>query len=118
MHRQILPSPVALAAVLALVLGFSLAGGAAARAQGNGATVVQTPDETCFLETSPGVFEPFSCDNIDVYTPNGKIRTHASGETAPPADGAADVTHEYATFPVCSSTVSASGKTRFTCHLD
>jgi hypothetical protein len=119
MRYPVLRAMFVLAAALGLVLGVALAGSRDARADGNGATVIRTPEETCFLETSPGVFEPFICNNLDVYTPNGKIRTTGHGDTAPPADGTADVNHGFPTgFPVCSSTVSASGETRFTCHLD
>jgi hypothetical protein len=119
MKRSPVFSTFARVAMLALVLGIALAGSRDARAEGNGATVIWTHDfEGCFLETSPGVLEEFTCDNLDVFTPNGKIRTTAHGDTAPPADGTADVTHEFVIFPVCSTTVSASGATRFTCHLD
>jgi hypothetical protein len=118
MNRPPVFSTFVRVAMLALVLGIALAGSRDARADGNGATVIRTPEEGCFLETSPGVLEVFTCNNLDVYTPNGKIRTTAHGDTAPPADGTADVTHEFVIFPVCSTTVSASGETRFTCHLD
>jgi hypothetical protein len=105
--------------VIGLALGLFFVGGTEAGAQSNGATVIRTPDETCFLETSPGVFEEFSCNNLDVYTPNGKIRTTAHGDFAPPADGTADQYRDFPEgFPVCDATVSASGKTRWTCHLD
>jgi hypothetical protein len=119
MRYPVLRATLVLAAALGLVLGVALVGSPAASAQDHGATVIRTPEETCFLETSPGVLEEFTCNNLDVYTPNGKIRTTAHGDTAPPADGTADVNHGFPTgFPVCSSTVSASGETRFTCHLD
>ncbi len=114
MQLHILRTTFALVAVLALVLGLGLVGSRDAGAQGNGATVVRTPGDTCGVETSPGVFEEFTCDNLDVFTPNGKIRSHASGVTAPPADGNADVTAD----PVCPSMVSASGRVRLNCHLD
>jgi len=107
-----------LAAALVVMLGITVLGPYAAAAQDTGAFVVRTPGDTCAVETAPGVFQEFTCDNIDVYTPNGKIRSHARGVTTPPADGTADVTHESPTFSVCSSTVSASGRVRLTCHLD
>ena len=118
MRSTIMRSTLSLAAALGLVLGVALAGGHQVSAAGNGAVVVQTPGDTCFLETSPGVFEAFTCDNLDVYTPNGKIRSTGHGDSAPPTDGTADVIDAFPTFPVCSSTVSASGETRLTCHLD
>ena len=106
--------------VVALALGLAGLGHLDTRAEGNGATVIFTPgEESCFLETSPGVWDWFTCDNIDVYTPNGKIRTTAHGDYAPPADGTADVNQDFPEgFPVCDATVAASGKTRWTCHLD
>src|SRR5215211_330624 len=111
MHRVVI--------IVALTLGLTGLGHLDARAEGNGATVIRTPEEGCFLETSPGVLEFFTCNNLDVYTPNGKIRTTAHGDFAPPADGTAD---QYRDFPeqyqVCDATVATSGKTRWTCHLD
>ncbi len=120
MRSPIRRSTLAFAAALGLVLGVALAGGHPASAGGNGATVIFTPgEESCFLETSPGVWDWFTCDNIDVYTPNGKIRTTAHGDYPPPADGTADVNQDFPEgFPVCDATVAASGKTRWTCHLD
>ncbi len=117
MHRHLVRTAIVLTVALALGLGLSLAARVDTDAQGNGATVVRTDGDTCALETAPGVFEPVTCDNQDVYTPSGKIRSHASGETTPPADGTADVTQEYPSAPVCSSTVSASGRVRITCHV-
>jgi hypothetical protein len=118
MHRHVVRTATVLAVALALGLGLSLVARVDTHAQGNGATIVRTDGDTCALETAPGVFEPVTCDNQDVYTPSGKIRSHASGgETTPPADGTADVTHEYPSAPVCSSTVSASGRVRIACHL-
>src|SRR6266542_2630784 len=100
--------------MVTLGLGMIFMGHLDAHAQGNGAVVIRTPEEGCFVETSPGVFEPFTCNNIDVYTPNDKIRTHASGELPPPEDGNADVIRDYPTdYPVCDATISASGKVRF-----
>jgi len=105
--------------VTGLALGLFLFGGVEAGAQSNGATVIRTPEEGCFIETSPGVWEFFTCNNLDVYTPNDKIRTTAHGDFAPPADGTAE---QYRDFPeqyqVCDATVATSGKTRWTCHLD
>ena len=118
MHRHFVRTAIVLAAALALGLGLSMVASPDARAQGNGAVVVRTDGDTCAVETSPGVFEAFACDNLDVFTPSGKIRSHASGATAPPADGTADVVHAFPSFPACSSTVSASGQVRLTCHLD
>ena len=119
MRYPVLRSTLVFAAALGPVLGVVLAGGHRVSAAGNGAVVVQTPEETCFIETSPGVFEEFTCDNTDVYTPNGKIRTTAHGDFAPPADGTADQYQDFPEgFPVCDATVAASGKTRWTCHLD
>jgi hypothetical protein len=108
-----------LSVALALLVGLSLAVGLQGTARAEGATVIRTPEETCFIETSPGVFEEFTCNNLDVYTPNDKIRTTAHGEFTPSGDGTADQYRDFPEgFPVCDATVAPSGKTRWTCHLD
>ena len=118
MQRHVWRPTFALATALGLVLGTALVSSQDAHAQGNGATVVRTSGDTCAIETSPGVFEEFTCDNLDVFTPNGRIRSHASGETVPPADGQAGGSQAFPTFPDCTYTVSASGQVRVTCHLN